>query len=120
MRRTILLAVAMTALGVTQAAAHARLIQATPRVGSTVSVSPRELRLFFSESIAPAQSSVSLSARDGRAVTLGPLSLNAKDHRVVVVALPTTLPSGRYRVAWSMTSTDAHQTYGDFTFNLRP
>jgi hypothetical protein len=120
MRRTILLAAAIAALGATQAHAHARLIHATPRVGSTVSASPHELRLLFSESIDPAQSSVNLSTRDERAVALGPLSLDAKDHRVVVVAVPTTLASGTYHVEWRMTSMDTHRTEGDFTFNVKP
>src|SRR6185312_3889459 len=120
MRRTILLAAAIAALAAGQARAHARLIHASPRVGASVSAPPPELRLSFSRSNDPAQSSVSLCTPDGRAVALGPLSLEAKDHRVVVLAIPAPLASGTYRVQWRMTSMDTHRTEGDFIFKVKP
>jgi methionine-rich copper-binding protein CopC len=120
MRRTILLAAAMVALGAAQAEAHARLVRATPRVGATVKVAPGELRLQFSESIETSLSSIGLSGPDKRPLSLGRLALDPKDHRVVVVPIPTPLMPGAYRVEWRMMSTDAHRTEGDFVFKFAP
>lgn len=110
----------MIALGAAQAEAHARLIRAAPRVGATVQVSPNELRLTFSERIQPSLSSVSVSGPGGEPLALGRLVLDGKNHRVVVVPIPSTLRQGPYRVKWSMTSEDAHETDGDFIFRFAP
>jgi hypothetical protein len=120
MQNVIVLAFALSALGASEVSAHARLIKATPRVGATVNASPAELRLFFSESIDPSLSSVGMSGPDGRSLTLGRLTLDAKDHRVVVVPIPTPLAAGPYRVEWRMTSMDTHRTEGDFIFRVAP
>jgi hypothetical protein len=120
MRTMILLSAAMVLLWTPCAEAHARLIRAAPRVGATVKASPSELRLLFSERIVPARSSVALSGPDGRPVALGPISVDPKDHRVVVAAVPRPLAPGAYRVAWDMTSEDTHETNGDFVFRIRP
>lgn len=120
MRKAILLSVVATVLAAGQADAHARLLHASPKVGDTVSRSPGELRLWFSETIEPALSSVTVSDADGRAVATGRLSVDPKDRRVVIVPVPAALPPAVYRVSWHMTSADTHRTEGDFTFRVRP
>jgi copper resistance protein C len=118
MWKSLTLALALTALTVVPASAHARLIRAQPRVGSTLAASPTELRLLFSESLLAAKSLVTLKAADGRQIALGRLGLDPSDHRVAVVPIPAPLAPGTYRVTWDVTSEDTHETWGDFTFRL--
>jgi methionine-rich copper-binding protein CopC len=118
MWKAVTLALAVASLATASADAHARLIRAQPRVGSTVAASPTELRLLFSESLEVARSSVTLTDSAGRAVALGPLSLDPANHRVAVAPIQGVLSPGVYRVKWDVTSTDTHSTYGDFTFRL--
>ena len=103
-----------------EAAAHARLIHASPRVGATLTQAPGELRLSFSEKIDPAGSAVVLIAPDGARAALGALRLDARDPHVVVAPVPVRLAPGRYRVQWTALSVDSHQTQGDFRFSIAP
>ena len=94
MLKTLALALALTALAASAADAHARLLRAQPRVGSTLAAAPTELRLLFSESLQPAASHVSLKAADGRAVPLGPLSLDPANPKLAVVPIRAPLEPG--------------------------
>jgi len=120
MFKSLLAAAAIAALGTGQACAHARLIRAEPRVGTTVAQSPVELRLSFSEAIDLAHSKVVLRAAGGAPVALGTLRLDRSDGRLVVAPVLGTLGPATYRVEWSMTSADTHQTDGDFKFTVKP
>jgi methionine-rich copper-binding protein CopC len=120
MFKSLLAAAAIVALGSGQACAHARLIRAQPRVGTTVPQSPVELRLSFSEAIDLAHSTVALRGPGGAPVALGTLRLERSDARVVVAPVLGTLAPATYRVEWSMTSADTHQTDGDFRFTVKP
>ncbi|ESW75471.1 hypothetical protein X772_32615 [Mesorhizobium sp. LSJC280B00] len=52
-----------------QALAHARLVQATPEINSTIAAPPTEIRLRFSESIEARFSGIDLSGPDGAKIT---------------------------------------------------
>jgi methionine-rich copper-binding protein CopC len=120
MRNAFLLTAAVVVLTAGHADAHARLLHASPKVGETVARPPTELRLWFSESIEPRESSVTLAGPGGRAIATGRLLLDPQDKRVVVVALPAALLPGPYRVSWQVTSVDTHRTDGDFMFRVGP
>ncbi|HEX3887905.1 MAG TPA: copper homeostasis periplasmic binding protein CopC [Phenylobacterium sp.] len=120
MSKTLITLAAVAALAVAgQAAAHARLITGTPKAGATVAA-PRQLKLQYSESIVPAASSVTVAGPGGAAVATGPLTLDAKDKRLVTVPFTGKLGSGGYKVHWEMKTEDGHQTFGDFTFSVKP
>jgi len=119
MFRRFILAVLLAGLGGGQALAHARLLHANPKVGSTVMVAPAELQLVFSEAIDPAASKVSVAGPAGPVAT-GALSLDPRDRKTVHVPLVGRLAPGRYTVRWGMTSVDTHHTDGDFTFKIAP
>ncbi|WP_297696240.1 copper resistance protein CopC [Phenylobacterium sp.] len=111
------LAALIALAGAGPALAHARLLHAIPRVGSTVKIAPRDLELSFSESIDVGGSSVTLLGPSGRVAT-GPLTRDPADPRIVHVPVKRALPPGTYRVEWGMTSTDTHHTDGDFSFKV--
>jgi methionine-rich copper-binding protein CopC len=100
-----------------QALAHARLLEMTPRAQSVVAVSPPELRLNFSEGIEPRFSSVDVTTADGQKIFVGPLAAQGKE---VMVPLPKPLAAGVYRVNWHILSADGHKVQGSFTFEVRP
>ena len=120
MQKILLIAALASALWCGQATAHARLMRAAPRVGATVARSPDELRLEFSETIDLPRSRIALKGPGGAPIGLGALRLKANDPRVVLAPVMAALASGAYRVEWSMTAADAHQTEGDFRFTVKP
>jgi methionine-rich copper-binding protein CopC len=105
------------ALTASIAAGHAVLQRAEPRVESTLKRAPDEVKLYFSERLEPAYSSVrvlndqdvQVDRRDSRVDRSNPLLLRA--------TLPP-LPPGRYKVVWRVLSIDADVTEGIFTFRI--
>ena len=67
----------------------------------------------------PAQSSVALSGANKTPVATGPIALDAKDKRVVVVPVTGKLAPGAYKVDWSMHSADGHTMTGGFGFKVK-
>lgn len=101
------------------ATAHAFLDHASPRVGSEVHGSPAEVRLWFTQDIEAAFSTVSVVDAQGKPVDRGDPGVDASDRSVLRVSLPS-LPAGTYRVRWRVLSVDTHVTEGDFTFKVTP
>jgi copper resistance protein C len=105
---------ALTPLG---AAGHAVLQRAEPGADSRLKRPPDEVKLYFSERLEPAYSSVrvlddrdaQIDRRDARVDRGNPVLLRA--------TLPP-LPPGRYRVRWRVLSIDADVTEGDFSFRV--
>ena len=118
MQRLILCALAALVLSSGQALAHAQLVKADPRVGSTVAAPPTRLWLRFSQVLRLAGSGVELVTPDGRTLLLSPLAQDPSDVRAVIAPLPANLPAGHYRVRWRALSPDAHRTQGDFSFTI--
>ena len=118
MRTALILAAALSLAAAGAASAHARLITGSPKAGATVAA-PTQLKLTYSESIVPAASSVALADGKGGAVATGPLALDPKNKRIVVVPVTGRLSAGAYRVEWSMKTEDGHTTSGDFGFKVK-
>ena len=121
MHRSILLLGAICAANLLNAAAaaHAFLDRAIPAVGGTVTVSPKEIRLFFSEAIEPLFSGIVLASAGGQPIKTGPAVVDAADHTQLVLTVPLLAP-GRYKVTWYVVSIDTHPSQGDFIFEIRP
>jgi copper resistance protein C len=118
MRKTLILAVALSVIGAAEAQAHARLLKSNPAKGATVA-SPAALRLSYSEDIVPAQSSVTVKGPDAKPAPTGPIALDPKDKHVVIVPVTGKLAPGAYKVDWSMHSADGHTMTGDFAFKVK-
>jgi len=115
----MLLAFAPAMMFVSLAGAHAFLDHATPAVGSMVHGAPAQVRLWFTQELEPAFSSVRVLDASGKQVDAKDKQLDAKDASIMRVSLPP-LPPGKYRVVWRALSIDTHATDGDFTFEVRP
>jgi hypothetical protein len=104
---------------VSLAGAHAFLDHATPAVGSAVHGAPAQVRLWFTQQLEPAFSSVRVLDRSGKQVDKGDPQVDRADTMLLQVSLPQLAP-GTYRVAWRVLSVDTHVTEGDFTFDVVP
>ena len=115
-------AVALLLLIVTNTAvdAHANLTTSTPPAGSTVQISPSEIRLQFNEAIEPRFSQISLEAKGSPPISGGPASTDPNDKSIVIFKLPRLLEPGSYKVNWRVVSADTHKIKGSFTFHVRP
>ena len=101
------------------AAAHASLVRAIPAAGSAVHKSPATVRLWFSERLEPAYSTIEVVDPDLKRVDKGDAGVDRADDKVLQVSLPQ-LPAGRYRVTWRVLSVDTHVSEGLFTFEIAP
>lgn len=116
-RAHAVLAFMMAAIASPLATAHAFLDHALPAVGSTIHATPRAVRLWFTEQLEPAFSSVRVQDSSGKEVDRGDSHVDAADPRVLTASI-RELPPGTYRVVWRVVSVDTHVTEGDFTFDV--
>ena len=104
------------AIGSPAALAHAMLDHASPRVGGTVTSSPSEVRLWFTQALEPRFSSAQLRGPGGK--VLGSGAVDADDPKQLVIPVHG-LPAGRYTVRWKVLSVDTHRTEGSFSFEVK-
>lgn len=97
------------------AAAHALVLESSPRVNAVLTRAPSRILLRFNSRIEKALSSVTVTGPEGRVV---PLAVAASDPSPnhLVVPLPV-LPPGQYLVRWRVLTPDGHVT--DRTFRFR-
>jgi methionine-rich copper-binding protein CopC len=123
MNRTLMLALAASfalALDAPGALAHALLKKATPAVGGTVSASPSEIRITFSEGVEPRFSGIVLTTQTGAAVPVGKSSVDPNDDTTLITPVPQALKPGLYTVNWRAVAVDTHKTQGSFQFTIQP
>ena len=117
MARRVGLALAACVLTASVAAGHAVLQRAEPRVESKLKRAPDEVRLYFSERLEPAYSSVRvLNDRDAQ-VDRRDSRIDRANPALLRVTLPPLSP-GTYKVVWRVLSIDADVTEGTFTFRV--
>ncbi|NTH75538.1 copper homeostasis periplasmic binding protein CopC [Agrobacterium rhizogenes] len=111
---------AVLALGLAgQAFAHAHLKSAAPADKSTLTSSPSELDLTFTESLNLKFSGVKLTGPNKTAIKLGDPGLT-RNGKILTVPVSSPLGSGTYTVEWHVLSTDGHKTNGSYTFIVKP
>ncbi len=117
--RAIVLASALLLAAVAGAGAHAFLDRAEPRVGSTVKTPPAQVRLWFTQPLEPAFSTVRVLDGSGRQVDKRDVTVDPGKPDLLTVSVPALGP-GTYKVVWRVLSVDTHVTEGDFTFTVAP
>ncbi len=118
--RTLVLASVACAFTATAALAHAFLDRAVPGVGATVSGSPGELELSFTQNIVVAFSGVEIAAAGGAAVPTGKPVVDPGSPNIMHVRLGHGLKPGVYIVHWHVVSVDTHRTTGSYKFTVAP
>jgi len=99
--------------------AHAFLDHALPAVGSAVHGPPGQVKLWFTQALEPAFSTVRVLDRGGKRIDKADAQVDRADATLLTVSLPQLAP-GTYRVKWRVLSVDTHVTEGDFTFDVTP
>lgn len=115
--RSLMMAAVLCAFATTTALAHALLDHAVPGVGATVTASPSELQLTFSQEIVPAFSGAEISTAEGAVVAT---KKAAGSGNTLHVGLAQPLKPGVYTVSWHVTSVDTHHTSGTYKFTIAP
>ncbi len=115
--RLLLVILALAVAG--PAWSHAFLERAEPRVGSTVKSAPAQVRVWFTQNLEPAFSTLEVSNERGERVDQGATQSDPGNPALLQVALKP-IETGTYRVKWRVLSVDTHVTEGDFTFKVQP
>ena len=111
------IAAALLVCSAAAANAHAFLDHAAPRVGETVRSAPPELRVWFTQELEPAFSTIKVLNAAGIRVDKSDTRVDATDPALLRVSLEALGP-GVYRVVWRVVSMDAHVTDGKFIFRV--
>ena len=115
--RGLFLALVAWVLGVGLALAHSGLQRAEPPVESTLKRSPKEVKLYFSERLEPAYSTVRVEDDQGARVDRDDGRVDRFNPLLLRVTL-SPLARGAYTVVWRVLSVDSHITEGRFTFRV--
>jgi copper transport protein len=119
-RAWLVAAVATAALALPASAwAHAALLRTVPVASRTVNAAPPEVRLTYSEPVAPKFAIVSVTDAAGRQVTSGAPAAAPGAPQTLVTPL-RQIPEGWYLVFWRVISADGHPVRGAFTFAVGP
>jgi methionine-rich copper-binding protein CopC len=97
-----------------EAAAHAMLDHAEPRVGNKVATAPHEVTLWFTQKLEPAFSTITVTNSAGERVDTGKTRVGGSQMSVSL----RPGGAGTYHVTWRVLSADAHTTDGSFTFQV--
>ena len=99
--------------------AHAFLDHSEPKVGSTITNAPFEIKLWFNQDVEPAFSSIKVQNASETEVDKKDTHRDAKNKALLVVS-ESPLPAGTYTVFWHVVSEDTHRTQGHFKFTIQP
>src|SRR6516165_12156697 len=105
--RGFVLALMAWVLGVGIALGHSGLQRAEPPVESTLRRPPTEVKLYFSERLVPAYSTVRVEDGQGARVDRDDSRVDRSNPRLMQVTLPP-LAHGTYTVIWRVLSVDSH------------
>jgi copper resistance protein C len=97
-----------------EAAAHALLDHAEPRVGNKVASAPREVTLWFTQKLEAAFSNITVTNASGQRIDNGKARVSGNQMSVSL----RSGGNGTYHVKWHALSVDAHTTDGNFTFEV--
>jgi len=115
--RVALIALVVLLSGAGEGSAHAFLDHADPRVGSTIKTPPAQVRLWFTQQLEPAFSTMRVLDTAGKQVDKQDVKVDSSKPDLLTVSVPSLGP-GTYKVVWRVLSVDTHVTEGDFTFTI--
>jgi methionine-rich copper-binding protein CopC len=111
--------IGLVSLGVAASAqAHAHVERSDPAAGTVLHVSPKAVRITFSEPIMAAFSGAEISDARNHAAPADKAQVEAG--RTLAVMLKGPLAPGAYIVHWHAVSADTHRVKGDIRFSVAP
>jgi copper resistance protein C len=112
-----LAAVLLAVAPVAPAFAHAFPDHSVPAVGGTITQSPAEIRIWFTQKLEPAFSAIEVLDTSGSRVDQNDAQVDAQDPTLLRVSVKPLAP-GTYKVMWHVVSVDTHATEGSFSFTV--
>jgi methionine-rich copper-binding protein CopC len=100
------------------ALAHVRIDHASPKVGSRITQSPKELKFWFDDDVVASGCALEVLDPAGQLIDKQDSHGDASDKTLVIVSLPADLSPGKYKVRWRAKCTDGHTTKGEFKFQV--
>ncbi len=97
---------------------HAFPDHSDPKVGSTLSSSPSQVRIWFDGDLEPAFSTLMVHNADGKMIDKRDSRVDQTDPKLLQVSVPP-LPSGTYLVIWNVVGRDGHRTNGQYSFTIK-
>ncbi len=97
---------------------HAFPDHSDPKVGSTISASPPQVRIWFDSDLEPAFSNLMVHNADGKMVDKKDPRVDPSNPVLLEVDVPSLTP-GTYIVIWNVVARDGHRTNGQYTFTLK-
>jgi methionine-rich copper-binding protein CopC len=80
-------------LGISEVAAHSRLVKSDPSARAVLATAPKELRLWFNEAVEPAFAKVWIVPAHGPQIPVTSHG-DSSDQRLLIVTLPDNLGAG--------------------------
>ncbi len=120
MKLTLALLVAAGLFAASAAGAHPLPKATTPAPNAVLATSPAEIRMTFSEGLVAAFSGLELKDQAGKAVDLGPSSVDSKNKKQLFAPVKAALGAGTYTVNWHAVAADTHHVSGHFSFQVKP
>jgi len=113
------LAVCLTLLFPAIASAHAILLRSDPAKDSVLSIAPQQVRMWFSEDLNPAFSTVVVVNGENKRVDKQDAHVSPNDPTEMDLSLQSNLPPAVYIVIWRTDSAaDGHILRGSFIFSV--
>ncbi len=101
------------------ALASSFVVGSVPEDGSTVNVSPTQLRIFFNTPISSASTATVYYGIAYQVINAGPGHIASNNPRELDTPLLAQLPQGSYTVRWTaLSTTDGRATHGVIGFNI--
>lgn len=96
--------------------AHMAYSKSVPDKDATLSDSPKQVQVWFTQDPEPAVSRLSLEGPSGE-IPLGETKVG--DAKSLIAAVPAALAPGSYTVKWRSAGDDGHVLRGDIVFSVR-
>lgn len=113
------LAILLILLGTTSTVfAHAKYERSNPGHRSIVTRSPEHIKIWFSEQLEPAYSTIVVKNKDGKPVSDEKATVDVDDGKLLMLILPK-LEVGKYSVFYRVLSVDGHVVDSKFKFRIK-
>jgi|SRR5579875_1433741 methionine-rich copper-binding protein CopC len=105
-------------LGISEVAAHSRLVRSEPSARAVLDTAPKEIKLWFNEAVEPAFAKFWIIPAQGAQISLTARG-DSSDKRELIVTLPDNLPAGPVNIGFHVLSVDGHVVEDKLTFTIK-
>ncbi len=97
-------------------AAHMKAAKSEPTADATVTASPKQVQVWFTQAPDPKLSKLEMSGPSGPIALTG---FQVTKDKSIMATIAASLADARYTVRWQSAGDDGHVQKGEFTFTVR-